>query len=85
MAVKSFGFASEEVLGRRMHEWLHHHFPDGRHFPGEECPIYAVAQKNKGLLHVMDTMFREEKWKLLYGGDLGPAGGDGGEGYGGGG
>lgn len=59
MAVNSLGFASEELLGRNIHELVHHHYPDGRHFPHVECPIFEVARKNKGLLHVMDTMFRK--------------------------
>jgi PAS domain S-box-containing protein len=59
MAAKSFGFASEEMVGCNMHELVHHHYPDGRHFPDSECPIYDVARKNKGLRQVMDTMFRK--------------------------
>ncbi len=59
MATDSFGFAGEELLGRNLHEMVHHHYPDGRQFPGAECPIYKVARKNKPLMHVMDTMFRK--------------------------
>ncbi|WP_158945237.1 ATP-binding protein [Granulicella sp. S190] len=60
MAVKSFGFASEEMLGSNMHELIHHHYPDGRHFPGEECPIYDVLRKSKALRQLTDTMFRKD-------------------------
>ncbi len=59
MAVSSFGFDSEELVGNNMHELVHHHYPDGRHFPGSECPIYDVVRKNKGLRQVTDTMFRK--------------------------
>ena len=59
MAVSTFGFDSEELLGKNMHELVHHHYPDGRHFPGEECPIYDVVRKNKALRQVTDTMFRK--------------------------
>src|ERR1700688_1478489 len=59
MAVNSFGFASEELVGSNMHELVHHHYPDGRHFPGSECPIYDVVWKNKALHQVTDTMFRK--------------------------
>ncbi len=38
MAVRSFGFASEELLGNNMHELVHHHYPDGRHFPRLRMP-----------------------------------------------
>jgi PAS domain S-box-containing protein len=59
MAVKAFGFDSEELLGRNIHELVHHHYPDGRRFPGEECPISDVLRKNKALHQVTDTMFRK--------------------------
>ena len=59
MAVNTFGFASEELVGNNMHELVHHHYADGRHFPGEECPIYDVIRKNIALRQVTDTMFRK--------------------------
>jgi PAS domain S-box-containing protein len=60
MAVTCFGFASEEMLGNNMHELVHHHYPDGRHFPHSECPIYDVARKTKALRQLTDTMFRKD-------------------------
>src|SRR5437899_405209 len=59
MAVSTFGFKSEELLGRNMHELVHHHYPDGRLFPGEECPIYDVVRNNRALRRSTDTMFRK--------------------------
>jgi PAS domain S-box-containing protein len=59
MALSAFGFASEELVGNNMHGLVHHHYPDGRHFPDSECPIYDVSRKNKGLRQVTDTMFRK--------------------------
>jgi PAS domain S-box-containing protein len=59
MAISAFGFASEELVGSNMHELVHHHYPDGRDFPGEECPIYDVVRKNEAMHHVTDTMFRK--------------------------
>jgi PAS domain S-box-containing protein len=60
LAVSSFGFASEEMLGNNMHELVHHHYPDGRHFPHSECPIHAVLRKSKVLRRLTDTMFRKD-------------------------
>jgi PAS domain S-box-containing protein len=60
MATKIFGFASDEIVGSNMHELVHHHYPDGRHFPGSECPIYNVVQENKSFRQMMDTMFRKD-------------------------
>src|SRR6266566_697106 len=59
MAVSTFGFDSEELLGRNMHELVHHHYPDGRHFPDKECPIYDVVRNNKALRQMTDMMFRK--------------------------
>ncbi len=33
------GYTPEELLGREMHETIHHSKPDGSPYPGEECPI----------------------------------------------
>jgi len=60
MAIRAFGFASEELIGNNMHELVHHHYPDGRHFPGSECPIYDVVRKSKALRQITDTMFRKD-------------------------
>lgn len=59
MAANILGFDSEEIIGSNMHELVHHHYPDGRHFPGSECPIHNVMWKNEGLCHITDTMFRK--------------------------
>jgi PAS domain S-box-containing protein len=60
IAVSTFGFAREELVGSNMHELVHHHYPDGRHFPGSECPIYDVVRKNRILRQLTDTMFRKD-------------------------
>lgn len=61
IAVNAFGFASDqELLGKNMHELVHHHYPDGREFPDSECPIFGVLLKNESLRQVTDTMFRKD-------------------------
>ncbi len=43
--VRMLGFASEtEVLGRRLHDVVHHSHPDGSPYPAEDCPIYLCAR-----------------------------------------
>ena len=37
---QALGFRTEEVLGRNMHELIHHSHADGRHYPECECPIF---------------------------------------------
>lgn len=50
------GYSTEELLGRPMHEILHHSKPDGTPYPREECPIYA-AFKDGTEHRVIDEVF----------------------------
>jgi PAS domain S-box-containing protein len=59
-AVNSFGFEIAEMVGCNMHELVHHHYPDGRHYPREECPVYEVLIKNKSFRQLTHTMFRKD-------------------------
>ena len=59
-AVNSFGFERGEMVGSNMHELVHHHYPDGRPYPHEECPVYEVLIKNKSFRLSTDTMFRKD-------------------------
>jgi diguanylate cyclase (GGDEF)-like protein/PAS domain S-box-containing protein len=41
-ASRMAGWGTQELLGRPMHNLLHHSKPDGSPYPSEECPIYAA-------------------------------------------
>ncbi|MBA3677035.1 MAG: PAS domain S-box protein [Sphingosinicella sp.] len=42
--LEMLGFEDEQqVLGRKLHDLIHHTKPDGAHYPVEECPIYRCA------------------------------------------
>ena len=41
-ACRMLGFTAAELLGQACHEAFHHHHPDGREYPKEECPMYAA-------------------------------------------
>ncbi len=46
-AERLFGFAADELMGKVLHEVIHHHRPDGRPYPFSECPncrIYATGE-----------------------------------------
>ncbi len=60
MALSTFGFSSEELVGNTMHDLVHHHYPDGRAYPASECPLDSVLKKNKALRQLTDTMFRKD-------------------------
>lgn len=50
------GYRVEELVGRHMHELLHHSRPDGTPYPAESCPIYAATRD--GVVHrVLDDVF----------------------------
>lgn len=60
MALSAFGFAIDEVVGSNIHKLVHHHYPDGRRFPAEDCPIYEVCRKNYPYRSRLDTFFRKD-------------------------
>ena len=37
------GYTLDELIGQSMHDLLHHHYPDGREFPREECRMYLTT------------------------------------------
>ncbi|HZH50216.1 MAG TPA: PAS domain S-box protein, partial [Nitrospira sp.] len=42
-----FGYRIEDLLGKNVHEILHHSYPDGRPYPVCECPVYASLTDGK--------------------------------------
>ncbi|MEM7280553.1 MAG: sigma 54-interacting transcriptional regulator [Pseudomonadota bacterium] len=41
------GWREEDVLGEFIHDYHHHSYRDGSHFPKEACPIYAALRDGK--------------------------------------
>ncbi|NIO33154.1 MAG: PAS domain S-box protein [Gemmatimonadetes bacterium] len=53
---KLLGFESvDELLGRQMHELVHHTRPNGEPYPVEECQIYRAFREGRGT-HVDDEV-----------------------------
>ncbi len=42
---ETLGWRIEEVLGRNMHELIHHSHADGRHYPECDCPIFNAFRR----------------------------------------
>ena len=59
-ALGMLGFDSDELLGRHMHTMVHHHHPDGRDYPAEECRVYDVFRKNQPFKNELDHVFRKD-------------------------
>jgi PAS domain S-box-containing protein len=55
-----FGWSATELLGRKMHDVTHHHYPDGRPFPASECAELQVLQKGVSLRDYEDTFIRKD-------------------------
>ena len=55
-AAQMLGYRPEEILGRNMHELVHHTRADGSHYPEEDCPIRA-SLANRTTIRVSNEVF----------------------------
>jgi PAS domain S-box-containing protein len=42
---KTLGYAAGDLIGRNMHDLIHHAHGDGRRYPVEECPIFRAFRQ----------------------------------------
>lgn len=63
-AESMLGFTREECLGKDMHTLIHAHYQDGRHYPVEDCPIYAAGRTGSGI-HADDEIVWRKDGSLL--------------------
>ncbi len=55
--LRILGYSSaDEIIGKHIHELIHHSRPDGSHYPALECRMYAAYQ-NSQAVHVADEVF----------------------------
>lgn len=54
--VKMLGWEGKDLIGKIVHEVLHHTKTDGTRYPIEECPVYAALQEGT-THHVTDEVF----------------------------
>lgn len=47
-ALEMTGFTAEEIVGKNVHQLIHHSYPDGSHYPVENCPIYNAFKVGRG-------------------------------------
>jgi PAS domain S-box-containing protein len=52
-AERMLGWTAEELVGTDIHAKVHHHHHDGRHYPHEDCPIYAAFRD--GSVHTVEN------------------------------
>jgi len=63
-AAQMLGFRPEEMLGRNMHELIHHSRPDGAPYPEEECPIRGSVH-DLTTIRVADEVFWRKDGKAI--------------------
>ncbi len=51
---------AEELVGKNMHNMVHHHYPDGRDYPTHECSVYNVFWHNSPFSNKLDHVFRKD-------------------------
>jgi len=55
--LRMLGFESRDaVIGRKLHDVIHHSHPDGSHYPSRDCPIYQAASQGRPAF-VRDELF----------------------------
>jgi PAS domain S-box-containing protein len=59
-AERMFGWRSEDLIGKRMHEVSHYMHPDGSPYPAEDCPGLQVLQHGKDLREHEDVFIRKD-------------------------
>lgn len=55
-----FGYTREEIGSKPLHYLIHHHYPDGRDYPMEECPLDRALPQNFEMRAHEDLFFRKD-------------------------
>jgi PAS domain S-box-containing protein len=59
--VRLLGFDStDELMGRNMHELVHHTLPNGDPYPMEECQIFLAFREGRGIHVESEVMWRRD-------------------------
>jgi PAS domain S-box-containing protein len=51
---------SDELIGKNMHDLMHHTRPDGTPYPAEECPIYKSLRTGEGVNSPAEILWRAD-------------------------
>lgn len=55
-----FGYSKEEIKSKPLHYLIHHHYPDGRLYPMEDCPLDRALPQNFEMRAHEDLFFRKD-------------------------
>lgn len=59
-AAQMIGLPADQVLGRNMHNLIHHRHADGRHYPEADCPIFAAFRRGDSCRIDREVLWRAD-------------------------
>lgn len=59
-AERMFGYRADEMLGRELHDLIHHHHPDGTPYPSDECPLWRIYATGETVRDHELVVFRKD-------------------------
>ena len=59
-AERMLGWTEAELRGRKIHDIIHHHHPDGSCYPWEDCPLLEVLRSGTVLQGQEDVFIRRD-------------------------
>ncbi|WP_119155395.1 PAS domain-containing sensor histidine kinase [Caldimonas tepidiphila] len=59
-AAQMLGWPAEQVLGRNMHDLIHHSHADGRPYPECDCPIFHAFRRGLPCRHADEVFWRAD-------------------------
>ncbi|MFC1456577.1 PAS domain S-box protein [Microvirga arabica] len=59
-AQRIFGWDRDELIGKVLHDLLHHHYPDGSPYPAEDCPVARAYKAGDSLAGTEEVFFHKD-------------------------
>jgi PAS domain S-box-containing protein len=59
-ATRLLGWTAADLIGRRLHDVIHHSHPDGSVYPLEECPLYRTLRDGEARRAEEDVYWRKD-------------------------
>lgn len=59
-ALEMLGYARDELLGRNVHDLIHHSYPDGSTYPQSACPLLAAGRTGRPVRLSNELLFRKD-------------------------
>jgi PAS domain S-box-containing protein len=59
-AAQMLGYRPEELMGRNLHELVHHSYPDGSPYPEADCPITSTARTGETVRIASEVFWRKD-------------------------